>query len=103
MEIEDLLIKRFSAEKINGVIVAFEDKRGNYRANSAKDVENALTTNSKTDVEVLIGNKWHQIRGEHKVKHDINKKKRSKDWRVGYTAGYQAAKRHYLKLINPKR
>lgn len=62
MKLEDLLLKRFRVEKMEGRMIAFPDENGKYKAVSAEEVEDALSTNKYTQVQVLVGTKWFPIR-----------------------------------------
>lgn len=89
-ELEDLVLKRFRVEKIAGEMVAVVDPTGNYRAGSASEVERALSTEEQTEVEVLIGYRWLQIRGDRVTKASPFIK-HSKEYWQGYNAGYSKA------------
>lgn len=63
MDIEDLILKYYRVEKIDGRIVATENPCGKYRSRSAEEVEEALSTDRPVEcVDVRIGNKWMPIR-----------------------------------------
>ena len=89
VELEDLVLKRFRVEKIAHKMIVTEDPVGNYKAVFASEVERALSTEDKTEVEVLIGNNWMQIRG-NRVTKALPKIKHNKEYRQGYNAGYSA-------------
>ena len=89
-ELEDLVLKRFRVEKIDDEMVAVIDPKGNYRAGSKGEVERALSTDEETDVDVLIGNRWVQIRGNRITKAPPKMKHGKEYWR-GYNAGYSKA------------
>lgn len=68
MKLEDLLIKRFTAKKINGIEVVWEDDSGNYKAENAEQVRSVLSdlhSPYRGKVEVLIGHTWHKISRNH--------------------------------------
>lgn len=90
MELEDLVLKRFSVEKVDGEMIAVLDPTGNYRAGSRSEVERALSTEEETDVDVLKGNRWLQIRGKRVTK-VAGRVKHGKDYWHGYNAGYSRA------------
>lgn len=89
-ELEDLILKRFRVEKIAGEMVVVEDPAGNYKAVSSGEVERALNTEEQTEVEVLIGYRWLQIRGDRVTK-IAPFSHHSKDYWQGYNAGYSRA------------
>ena len=63
MELEDLVLKHYRVERIGNRMVAFEDPDGNYKADSAQEVEKALNTRRHCNVEVRTSNKakWYPI------------------------------------------
>lgn len=70
MELEDLLLKRFRVFKIEGEMVVREHYQGNYKAMSADDLYNYLTTGTKAlNMSVKLGKgrcgpwgtKWHNL------------------------------------------
>ncbi len=94
MDLEDLVLKKFRVEKVDGRMLAILDPAGRYRASNAQEVEVALSTDQATAVDVLIGNKWYQIRGnrvcESSPKVTFSKPTRNQYYLEGYQAGYRA-------------
>jgi len=65
MELDDLVLKTFRADKVGNTIIVTPDADGNYKASSAKDVERALTDKYPPEgvfVRMGKGHKWHLIR-----------------------------------------
>lgn len=67
MELEDLLIKTYRADKINGEMVIAEDPNGCYQAEMAEDVKRALTIGIRRNsppvwVRIKIGGKWYRMK-----------------------------------------
>jgi len=64
MELEELVLKTFRAERIGNVIMVTPDPDGNYKASSAKAVEQALTNRYPPEgVFVRMGGKkWYPMR-----------------------------------------
>ena len=91
-ELERLLINRYSVVKTNGKMVATEDPNGNYRASNATEVETALSTQSITDVEVLIGGNWSTLGVKNKLRRDLNRLPRTAEYLRGYNNGYAAGR-----------
>jgi hypothetical protein len=96
MELEDLLLKYYRVEKINGRMVATEDDDGHYRASSADDVEAALTTGERralVDVRVGWSRQWRPLMGGGRGgKQRQRKAQHQKDYQAGYQAGYKAGR-----------
>ena len=64
MELEDLVLRHYRVEKVDGKMVATEDANGRYRAKSGGIVEKVLTEVNPTrgEVEVKICKKWRPIK-----------------------------------------
>jgi len=64
MELEDLVLRHYKVEWTCGRMVAIENGKGKYRAQSKEIVEQVLSDNKPThgEVEVLIGNHWYPIK-----------------------------------------
>ena len=63
MELTDLVLKRYSVRRIGNQMIAIEDPRGRYKADSPENVVRALSDRRSPDcVDVLMGQTWHAIR-----------------------------------------
>jgi hypothetical protein len=67
------MMERYRATKIDGVVVVRKDKRGNYRAETKREIDRALTDPNfeTTTAQVIIGNIWRPLRrqrGEYYLK-----------------------------------
>ena len=63
MELEDLVLNQYRVERIGNKIAVFEDPDGNYKADSALEVETALNTSRHCNVWVRMSkkSKWYPI------------------------------------------
>ena len=63
MELTDLVLKRYSVKRRGNQMIAVEDPRGRYKADSPEKVARALSERNPLEcVYVLMGQTWHPIR-----------------------------------------